>query len=125
MVEKNFKFDSLTSSFVFDEVRLSHATKQEDLNPFDIEYYNDYQDKYIYTFKQRLFFNNNNFTVTAVFKSSKIWLIEIHPEQAITIANKSIGPIYQELYANMLASNIIEATRIQFVPNKSLRLEFL
>ncbi len=119
-MDKKFNFEITNEAFVIGKIILNQKTKPEDIDLIGYEYYNDYQDKFIYTLKERLMFKNLNFKVTVVFKSYKIWLIEIKHE------NDEIGDetLIKELYQYILSINLLDTTKAELMQKKLLRLEF-
>ena len=120
-MDKKFNFEITNEAFIIGRIILNHKTKPEDIDLIGYEYYNDYQDKFIYTLKERLMFKNLNFKVTVVFKSYKIWLIEIKHE------NDEIGDetLIKELYQYILSINLLDTTKAELMQKKLLRLEFI
>lgn len=55
---------------------------------FEWEYYNDYQDNFIYTLKQRLIANGKDYKITLIFKIHKLWLIEIRNDLPVDETQK-------------------------------------
>lgn len=123
-LNKNFQFDPVTKSFIIGEIILNPTTQQKHINSFGFEYYNDYQDKYIYTLKQRLIFDDYAFKVTVVFKSDTIWLIEIAYEMKELVTNEFIKSLYQTLYQTICALNISDVLNVELRYKNSLSLEF-
>jgi hypothetical protein len=120
-VDKNFNFHITNKDFIIGKIALNNKTKQADIDLIGYEYYNDYQDKFIYTLKERLIFKNINFKVTVVFKSYKIWLIEIkHENDDITD-----DTLIKELHQYILSTNLSGRTKAELMQKKLLRLEFI
>ncbi len=120
-MDKNFNFHITNKDFIIGKIALNNKTKQADIDLIGYEYYNDYQDKYIYTLKERLIFKNINFKVTVVFKSYKIWLIEIkHENDDITD-----DTLIKELHQYILSTNLSGRTKAELMQKKLLRLEFI
>jgi hypothetical protein len=119
-VDKKFNFEITNEAFIIGKIILNQKTKPEDIDLIGYEYYNDYQDKFIYTLKERLMFKNLNFKVTVVFKNYKIWLIEIKYE------NDEIGDetLIKDLYQYILSINLLDTTKAELMQKKLLRLEF-
>jgi hypothetical protein len=121
---KNFGFDYINRAFLIGDVELTENVKQEDVDTIGYEYYNDYQDKYIYTLKQRLSFKDNNFKVTLVFKGSKIWLVEIRHENDVTSSNEEYKGLYKELYQEIFATRITQETNVEIGLMNLVRIEY-
>lgn len=120
-MDKNFNFHITNKDFIIGKIALNNKTKQADIDLIGYEYYNDYQDKFIYTLKERLIFKNINFKVTVVFKSYKIWLIEIkHENDDITD-----DTLIKELHQYILSTNLSGRTKAELMQKKLLRLEFI
>lgn len=120
-MDKNFNFHITNKDFIISKIALNNKTKQADIDLIGYEYYNDYQDKFIYTLKERLIFKNINFKVTVVFKSYKIWLIEIkHVNDDITD-----DTLIKELHQYILSTNLSGRTKAELMQKKLLRLEFI
>jgi hypothetical protein len=120
-VDKNINFHITNKDFIIGKIALNNKTKQADIDLIGYEYYNDYQDKFIYTLKERLIFKNINFKVTVVFKSYKIWLIEIkHENDDITD-----DTLIKELHQYILSTNLSGRTKAELMQKKLLRLEFI
>lgn len=120
-MDKNFNFHITNKDFIISKIALNNKTKQADIDLIGYEYYNDYQDKFIYTLKERLIFKNINFKVTVVFKSYKIWLIEIkHENDDITD-----DTLIKELHQYILSTNLSGRTKAELMQKKLLRLEFI
>jgi hypothetical protein len=120
-MDKNSNFEITNKGFIIGDIALNLNTKQEDIDLIGYEYYNDYQDKFIYTLKERLMFKNLNFKVTVVFKSYKIWLIEIKHEND-DIKDKTL---IKELHQYILSANLLDTTKAELMQKKLLRLEFI
>jgi len=121
---KNFGFDNTNKTLLIGDIKLTKNITQEDVAIIGYEYYNDYQDKYIYTLKQRLSFKDNNFKITLVFKGSKIWLVEIIHENDETANDVKYKELYHELYLDIFATRISEETNVEIELRNFLLIEY-
>ncbi|WP_209406414.1 hypothetical protein [Pseudozobellia sp. WGM2] len=121
---KNFGFDYQNKLLLIDDIEITAKLNQDDLNIIGYEKYGDYQDKYFYTLKKKIKFEDNDFDVTVVFKGLKLWLIEITHRSGEMANNGDYKKIYSDLYNDFKATRIDHTDNIQLELTNILRIEY-